>query len=85
MPLAPKHLDYANAQFLLIGESRGVEAATEQKESDAKKNGEKETVLEELEKLEGEDEIRVRHLESEDAVFEDLKLFGDDFKMQTSW
>lgn len=57
MPLQPKHLTYANAQFLLIGEAanelgKAVEAtARDQKH-------EKETPQEEMEKLENEDEHR---------------------------
>lgn len=60
MPLQPKHLDYPNAQLLLIGESHGLDHATEALDWDQKH--EKETPLEEMEKLEGEDEIRVKHL-----------------------
>ncbi len=50
MPLQPKHLDYPNAQLLLIGDSHGLDNATEALDR------------EEMEKLEGEDEIRVKHL-----------------------
>jgi hypothetical protein len=60
MPLQPKHLDYPNAQLLIIGESRGLDHATEALDRDQKHG--KETPLEEMEKLEGEDEIRVKHL-----------------------
>ena len=60
MPLQPKHLDYPNAQFLIIGESRGLDHATKAMDSDQKHG--RETPLEEMEKLEGEDEIRVKHL-----------------------
>ena len=60
MPMQPKHLDYANAQFLLIGESGGLDKAVEVQPRDEKEN--KETPLEEMEKLEHEDEIRVSHL-----------------------
>jgi len=61
MPAAPKHLDYVNAQVLLIGESlEGGHAldATKGDENDEKK----ETPAEEMEKLEHEDEIRIQHL-----------------------
>jgi hypothetical protein len=58
MPLQPKLLDYVNTQFLLIGES--VEKATEGLPRDEKQG--KDGVLEEMERLEGEDEVRVRHL-----------------------
>lgn len=61
MPLQPKHLDYVNTQFLVIGEGQGnIDKATEPQPKDVKEG--KEKPLEELEKLEGEDEIRVKHL-----------------------
>lgn len=60
MPSHPKHLDYPNAQFLIIGESSGLDKATEALDRDTRHD--KETPLEEMEKLEGEDEIRVKHL-----------------------
>lgn len=59
MPLQPKFMDYKNAQFLLIGEGIGeLSKSVEQQPGDEKK----ETPLEEMEKLEHEDEIRVEHL-----------------------
>lgn len=61
MPTQPKHLDYSNSQFLIIGESQGeLGKAAEQQPSDEKHD--KDTPLEEMEKLEHEDEIRVEHL-----------------------
>jgi hypothetical protein len=61
MPVHPKHLNYANAQMLLIGEdfdsSSNLDAAPKDEKDDAK-----ETPQEELEKLEHEDELRVEHL-----------------------
>jgi hypothetical protein len=63
MPLQPKHLDYMNTQFLVIGEGEGsVDKATQPQSQDEKEG--KEKPLEEMEKLEGEDEIRVKHLKS---------------------
>ena len=60
MPLQPKLLDYVHTQFLLIGESGGIDNALQtQKEDEGKDH---ETPHEEIEKLEGEDEIRVKHL-----------------------
>lgn len=60
MPLQPKLLDYENTQFLLIGHAdNSLEKATEQPKG--MKDGE-DTPLEEMEKLEHEDEIRVEHL-----------------------
>ena len=61
MPVHPKHLNYANAQMLLIGEdfenSNNLEATAKDEKNDAK-----ETPQEELEKLEHEDELRIEHL-----------------------
>ncbi|KAL7770947.1 hypothetical protein CFE70_000887 [Pyrenophora teres f. teres 0-1] len=54
----PKYLDYEYCQILLIGEKMesGVEPTTKDQKHD------KETPLEEIEKLEHEDELRVEHL-----------------------
>lgn len=61
MPLQPKHLDYVNTQFLVIGEGQGdIDKATQPQAQDEKEG--KEKPLEELENLEGEDDIRVKHL-----------------------
>ena len=61
MPLQPKHLNYANAQFLLIGEGSGeLGRAVEATAKDQKH--EKETPQEEMEKLEHEDEHRAEGL-----------------------
>ena len=57
-PLEPKYLDYENAQFLIIGES--FDHATEQRPKDEREGNA--APEEEMEKLEGEDEIRVKHL-----------------------
>ena len=67
MPLIPKMLDYANAQILLIGhDGDGLEKATVEQAEDAKQD--KDTPLEEMEKLEHEDEIRVEHLKGSDLL-----------------
>lgn len=56
-----KYLNYENSQLLLIGEDpQSFEDALEATEKDKKHD--KETPLEEIEKLEHEDEIRVEHL-----------------------
>lgn len=61
MPAEPKHIDYANAQILMIGEdfenSTNLEANPKDEKDDAKELPE-----EELKKLESEDEQRVQHL-----------------------
>jgi len=81
MPAQPKHLEYANAQMLLIGEGHGdVEKAGEKQEEG------KESVVEEMEKLEEEDTERVQGLKGDDAVFKDLKISHEEYpKLQTSW
>jgi hypothetical protein len=57
-PVEPKYLDYDHAQFLMIGGD--FEKATEQRPKDERENNA--APEQELEKLEGEDEIRVKHL-----------------------
>lgn len=81
LPTKPEHLNYANSSFLLIGESSGVDAIQE----DAK-NGSKETPVEELEKLEHEDEIRTEHMDGDDTVFADLGISSKEYpKVMTTW
>lgn len=61
MPLQPKHLDYENAQLLLIGAGADdISKATEPKEGEQK--AEEDTPMKEMEKLEGEDQERVEGL-----------------------
>jgi len=67
MAVAPKHLDYANAQMLLIGEDFENSGNLEATQKDAK-DEEKETPAEELEKLEHEDDLRVEHMKGERAT-----------------
>ncbi|KAI9654595.1 MAG: hypothetical protein M1831_005356 [Alyxoria varia] len=85
VPLAPKHLDYPSAQFLLIGEGVGeLRGAVEQTTRDAKH--EKETPAGEMERLEGEDEVRANKLEGADAIFADLGLSRNDYpNLKVSW
>jgi hypothetical protein len=87
----PKYLDYANAQILLIGEN--TEHAVEATQKD-KKHG-KEAPKEELEALEHEDELRVKHLNGkpfsstkksttnaktgDDTIFDDLGISKKDY------
>ncbi|KAM3414162.1 hypothetical protein BST61_g10820 [Cercospora zeina] len=85
MPVHPKHLDYANAAFLLIGEnfesSNNLEPTAKDEEDDNK-----ETPEEELEKLEEEDEHRVENLGGDDAVFADLGISSKEYpKVLTTW
>lgn len=68
MPLQPQHLDYANAQFIVIGEESGeLSKATEPQAKDQKRD--KDSPLQEMEKLEHEDEIRVAHLKGECSCY----------------
>lgn len=62
MPLEPKLLGYQNTQFLIIGHGdEALEKAAKSQDGEDQ-SPDKETPLEEIEKLEHEDEIRVEHL-----------------------
>lgn len=61
MPAEPKHLDYANAQILMIGEDFERSGNLEPNPKDEKDDA-KEVPEEELKKLEGEDEQRFEHM-----------------------
>lgn len=85
MPAHPKHLDYANAQMLLIGEDFDRSNNLEPTPKD-EKNGDKVTPAEELGKLEEEDEHRVENLRGDDSIFADLGLSSKDYpKVMTTW
>ena len=86
MPLKPELLDYDNTQFLLIGHrDDALEKATKAQDED-EQNDKKVTPLEEMEKLENEDEHRVQSLGVNAAVFTDLGLSSKEFsKVRTSW
>lgn len=62
MPLKPELLDFANTQFLLVGQSGGIDNVIQSNTNGA------EEIKEELERLEGEDEIRVEHLKGKNLV-----------------
>lgn len=66
MPLQPKLLDYVNTQFLLIGESGGIGNALDGLPRDEKQGFS--APKDEMEKLEGEDEIRVKHLQGKHSI-----------------
>ncbi len=93
MGTVPKHLDFANTQFLLIGESSGIEKAVQsatnedQKKDGGDKKDEKEPI-EELEDLEDEDTERMQHLSKDGstAIFADLEAHARDYpKLQTTF
>ena len=82
LPARPEHLNYANAQVLLIGESDFHAEGTEKDEKDDSK----ETPTEELEKLEHEDELRIEHAKGDDTVYADLSLSAKDYpSVKTTW
>ena len=73
-----------NTHFLLIGESSGLEKATEPQ----KKAEGSEKPIEELEKLEEEDTHRMEHLKGDDSssIFADLEVHSKDYpKLQTTF
>ncbi|KAK0249556.1 hypothetical protein B0A54_15944 [Friedmanniomyces endolithicus] len=81
LPARPEHLNYANAQVLLIGEDFNGEG-TDKDEKDESK----ETPVEELEKLEHEDELRIQHLKGDDTVYLDLGISAKDYpSVKTTW
>ncbi|KAL2167648.1 hypothetical protein VTG60DRAFT_949 [Thermothelomyces hinnuleus] len=73
VPTQPKHLDYVNTQFLLIGESSGTDKALEPQKEDQEEG--KAEPAEEMEKLEEEDEKRMKSLADDDAgrIYVDLQ------------
>ncbi|RYO90576.1 hypothetical protein DL766_007436 [Monosporascus sp. MC13-8B] len=80
----PKHLDVVKTQFLLIGESSGIQKATEPQ----KKAEGNEEPIEELEKLEDEDTRRMEHLKGDDSasIYLDLEVHAKDYpKLQTTF
>ena len=80
----PAHLDYANTQILLVGESSGLDKAVEQQSRDAKAG--REAPGEELEKLEEEDEHRIENLKGDDTIFEDLGISSKEYpKVKSTW
>ncbi len=86
IPTQPKHLDYVNAQFLMIGESSGTEKALEPQKEDQKKGVEEPE--EELEKLEEEDAKRMKGLSEDESssIFADLQVHAKEYpKLQTTF
>ncbi|RMZ18635.1 hypothetical protein D0862_00118 [Hortaea werneckii] len=84
LPTKPQHLDYANACTLLIGESSALDAL-EAKPQDAQDEN-KETPVEEIQKLEHEDEIRIEHMKGDDTVYADLGISKKDYPtVKSTW
>jgi hypothetical protein len=86
-PTEPRHLDFPNAQFLLIGESGGLEKAVDSSNTGKRKRDKEETEPEEeMRKLEEEDKTRTKELGGKDAIFADLKLQAKDYpKLKTTF
>ncbi len=86
LPTRPEHLNYANAQFILIGESSGLEKAVEPQEEDQKDG--KEEPQEVLDHLEEEDLKRMRHLpgDESESLYADLHARAKDYpELQTTF
>lgn len=86
MPTTPRHLGVVGTQVLLVGDSSGIQKATEPQEEDQEDG--KEEPLEEMEKLEDEDTHRVQALQGDDsaAIYADLEVRAKDYpKMQTTF
>lgn len=82
----PKHL-VLNAQFLLVGESSGIQKAMEAEEED-KDDKDTNELIEEMEELEHEDVQRMEHLGNtdSDAIFVDLEAYSKDHpQLQTEF
>ncbi|TVY39659.1 hypothetical protein LOCC1_G006444 [Lachnellula occidentalis] len=86
MPLVPELLGYEGTQILLIGEAMGDMGKSVEEMSKDQRDGEKETPVEEMEKLEEEDHDRVENLKEDDPVFADLGLSSKEYPhLQTTW
>ena len=86
MSTLPEHLDVPKTQFLLIGESSGLEKAMEIADED--KGSGKAGPMDELETLEHEDTERMEQLGKDDsaAIFADLQVHVKDYpKLQTTF
>ncbi|KAL0944707.1 uncharacterized protein CTRU02_202594 [Colletotrichum truncatum] len=86
MPSKPEHLDFPNAQILLIGESSGLKKATEPRKKDIKEGNEEPKDV--LEEIEDEDTQRMQNLADDDssAIFADLQARAKDYpKLQTTF
>ncbi|PWI72229.1 hypothetical protein PCL_10852 [Purpureocillium lilacinum] len=86
MPSRPNHLDYVNAQVLLVGESSGIDKAVEQQKEDEKDGAEE--PMEALEHLEDEDLNRMSDLAGDQSasIFADLHAQAKDYpSIQTTF
>ncbi|RDA88594.1 hypothetical protein CP532_5890 [Ophiocordyceps camponoti-leonardi (nom. inval.)] len=86
LPTKPEHLNYVNAQVLLIGESSGIDKAVEPEKKEQEKG--KAEPIEVLTSLEEEDLGRMRQLPGgeSDSIFADLRARAKDYpKLQTTF
>ncbi|KAI5296211.1 hypothetical protein KEM52_005154 [Ascosphaera acerosa] len=72
VPLLPEHINYANAQIVIIGEAEDTfsSAGLTEEQSELGRGGQ--TAADELDKLSHVDEIRVEKLHGAEAIFRDL-------------
>lgn len=82
-PSDPKQLDYANAQFLLIGE--GEDGFDKALGTSADGKGKDEEAKQDIEELEHQDEIRVEHLHGDHTIFDDLNISKKEYSLATTW
>ncbi|VUC32581.1 unnamed protein product [Clonostachys rosea] len=79
LPSKPIHLDYPNAQLLLVGESSGVEKALEPQEKDETNSAENPEEF--VESLAEEDFQRMRHLSGHqsESIYADLQARAEGY------
>ncbi|KAL4926908.1 uncharacterized protein BDV17DRAFT_138139 [Aspergillus undulatus] len=86
IPAEPELLDYANAQFLMVGSAAGDlgKAATAEQ---GDKRPEEEQPEEELIKMEDENEDRIEALGGDHAIYKDLGYHAQEkySKLETTW
>ncbi|CAG9947810.1 unnamed protein product [Clonostachys rosea f. rosea IK726] len=79
LPSKPIHLDYPNAQLLLVGESSGIEKALEPQEKDDENGAQKPEEF--IESLAEEDLQRMRHLtgQQSESIYADLQAQAEGY------
>ncbi|KAI5806170.1 hypothetical protein EDC01DRAFT_725088 [Geopyxis carbonaria] len=81
-----RHLDYRNAEILFIGEKTFPGDGEKGDGADGKVQKEHEGTKEELERLEHEDDARIKHLSAEERVFQDLEMAKKNYEgVKTTW
>uniref|UniRef100_A0A8H7K3W8 Uncharacterized protein n=1 Tax=Bionectria ochroleuca TaxID=29856 RepID=A0A8H7K3W8_BIOOC len=79
LPSKPIHLEYPNAQLLLVGESSGIEKALEPQEKDDENGAQKPEEF--IESLAEEDLQRMRHLtgQQSESIYADLQAQAEGY------